>query len=441
MRLPVPPPLRLWLAGAFFVVAASFHAIFGEPDPAHAEVLSSAGGRTGSSLGLPPAHAELPASASPSHVPPSRAGEISPAGREETLLREIDLSEMERWWEELRRDYGPFLPREYDSPLSSLLREPGVLLNPGALLRAFVSYTFHEIGEVSGRLGMVLFLALFLTLLEHLETAFSFSAGGRAATTVGFFLLALFAFQGFSLAYRVALDGASRMVELMAATLPLFFTLYAVGGQASTAAFLHPALFSFLELASLLIYRAVFPLLFASAVLEIVSSLAPSFSLHRLGRLFRQGGLVVLGVILTLFLGLTAVYGGILAAGDGLFLRTSKFAASTFLPFFGKMFSDAVETVFGTSLLLRNALGTVGVAALAWATFFPAVKVFVLAFLYQFAAALVEPLGTREVPVLLGRISEALYALFTALVLVAILFFLFVAVLVFLAYPFATLGL
>lgn len=385
--------------------------------------------------------ADPPTSNSPSYDPRSRNEGVASPEREEALLREIDLRDLERWWEELRREYGPFLPRGYDSSLASLLREPGILLNPGAFLRALVSYTFREIGEVSGRLGVVLFLALFLTLLEHLETAFSFSAGGKAATTVGFFLLALFAFQGFSLAYRVALDGTSRMVELMAAALPLFFALYTTAGQASTAALLHPVLVSFLELASLLVSRLVFPLLFVSAVLEIVSSLAPSFPLHRLSRLFRQGGLVVLGITLTLFLGLTAVYGGVLAAGDGLILRTSKFAASTFLPFFGKMFSDAVETVFGTSLLLRNAVGAVGVVALAWATFFPALKVFVLAFLYQFAAALVEPLGTKEVPALLGKISEALYALFTALILVAILFFLFVAVLVFLAYPYAALAL
>jgi len=370
----------------------------------------------------------------------SQTKEVFPDNNAEEFLKEIDLGDINRWWEQLRHDYGPFLPQEYSSPLMKLLQEPGILLNPGTLFHAFFSYIFHEVGEVSGRLALVLSLALLLVLLEHLEMALSFSGGAKAATTVGFFLLALFAFEGFSIAYQMASHGASRMVELMTALLPLFFTLYTLGGQATTVTFLHPVLFAFMELSALLIYRIVFPLLFASAVLEVVSSLSPSFPLHRLSRIFRQGGLVFLGVLLTLFLGVTAVYGGALAVGDGLLLRTSKFAASTFLPLFGKMFSDAVETVFGTSLLLRNVLGVFGVAALLWAAFFPVVKVFVLAFLYQISAALIEPFGTKEVPALLGRISEALYSLFTALILVSILFFLLMAMLVFLAYPYATLG-
>ena len=45
-------------------------------------------------------------------------------------------------------------------------------------------------------------------------------------------------------------------------------------------------------------------------------------------------------------------------------MRTAKFLSGTFIPVVGGMFADAVEVVIGSALILKNAVGLLGVLAI-----------------------------------------------------------------------------
>ena len=43
-----------------------------------------------------------------------------------------------------------------------------------------------------------------------------------------------------------------------------------------------------------------------------------------------------------------------------LHLKTAKFAIDNFIPIVGKSFSDAISSVAGYSLIIKNAIGSIG---------------------------------------------------------------------------------
>ncbi|MBC7335788.1 MAG: stage III sporulation protein AE, partial [Clostridia bacterium] len=195
-------------------------------------------------------------------------------------------------------------------------------------------------------------------------------------------------------------------------------------------AVLHPLVLGSLALGGTLVKDVVLPLLYFAAVLNIVGRLSERFPISRLADLFKTLSGVGLGLFVTLAVGILAVHGVAAGAADSLTLRTAKFASTAFVPVIGKTLTDAVEAVAGASLLVKNAVGLLGLLVLMGIALFPAVKIAVLALIYHLTAALVQPFGDARISDTLQAMGGTLGLAFAAVVAVALFFFLALAVVV-----------
>lgn len=115
---------------------------------------------------------------------------------------------------------------------------------------------------------------------------------------------------------------------------------------------------------------------------------------------------------------------------DGVTIRTAKYITGNFIPVVGRMFSDAADTVVGASLLVKNAVGMVGVLILLLIVAFPALKILSLALVYSFSAAVMQPLGNSPIIECLSIISKTLIYIFAAMATVGLMFFLAITIIV-----------
>ena len=139
---------------------------------------------------------------------------------------------------------------------------------------------------------------------------------------------------------------------------------------------------------------------------------------------------LLLGLFFTIFLGVISVQGASAAVTDGITLKTAKFITGNFIPVIGRMFSDATDTVISASVLLKNTVGIVGVAILLMIVAFPAVKILMIAFIYKFSAAILQPLGGGPIISCLDIIGKSIIYVFAALAIVSLMFFLSITVIV-----------
>ena len=130
-----------------------------------------------------------------------------------------------------------------------------------------------------------------------------------------------------------------------------------------------------------------------------------------------------LGILTTLFLGIMAIQGVAGAVGDSLALRTAKFATDAFIPVVGGVFSEAVEAVVGSSLLLKNAVGIGGLIVICLMMVIPLLKIISLAFIYKLAGALIQPVGDNQLGDCLNSLGSNLLTVFGAVATVGLLFF------------------
>ncbi|MDI6870018.1 MAG: stage III sporulation protein AE [Bacillota bacterium] len=308
--------------------------------------------------------------------------------------------------------------------LRDLVRHPrqGLRLDGGALFQGVMRYFFRELLANARLLAQVVVLAVLLAVLQSLQGAFG-EEGESVAFAACYLLLLLLGVQSFRHAAGIGRRAVEDMVSLMEAVLPLLSTLLVSSGTPASAALLSPAVYASVTGLSALLDRVVLPFLFLSVVLGLAAQLSEKFPLDRLSGLARQAAVGVLGIAFAAFLGVMAVQGVAAPVADGVALRTGKFLAGNFVPVIGKMFSDAVEVVAGGALLVKSAVGLLGILLLAGFAFFPVLKIAAVVAVYKVAGALVEPVADRRLPRALGHLEGSLTVLAVVVGAAGVMFF------------------
>lgn len=348
---------------------------------------------------------------------------------ENTMLDTISLQEVDHYWKELINDYGGFIPDLKKTDLRSFLKDNGNISIKNTI-NGLLKYFSYELILNGKLLGSLLMLTLFSVVLQTMHTAFERSAISKVAYFVVYIVLIFIALNSFYLAFSYAKQTIDVMSSFMIALIPLILGLMATFGNIITVSFFHPIIILLINVSGVLVAHVILPLLFLSALLLIVSSLNEHYQVTHLANLFRSIGIGILGVFLTIFLGVMSVQGTASAIQDGVAMKTTKFITGNFIPVIGRTFTDATDTILTASLLLKNAVGIVGLVIIAFLALFPALKIFAIALTYKVAAAILQPIGDGPVITSLNTISKSIVYILACLLVVTLMFFLAIVIIV-----------
>lgn len=338
-------------------------------------------------------------------------------------LSELDMSEVENFVDQLNTEITGAVPELNFKELVIKIASRDVNWKPLDLLNNCLSYIFREVVANLALLGKLVVLAIICAVLQNLTSAFEKGTTGQLTYMVTFLVLITIALGSFGLAVQAGREVVDKMVAFMQALLPVMLTLLVAVGGIASAAILHPVIFTTITVIGTVIKNVILPLIFFAAVLDIVSHLSSRFQVSRLGGLMKTWSMGGLGILSTIFLGILAIQGVAGAVGDSVALRTAKFATDAFIPVVGGMFSDAVEAVVGSSLLLKNAVGIGGLVVICLMMAVPLLKIISLAFIYKLAGALIQPVGDNQMGDCLNSLGNSLLTIFGAVATVGLLFF------------------
>ncbi|MDA8442546.1 MAG: stage III sporulation protein AE [Peptococcaceae bacterium] len=338
-------------------------------------------------------------------------------------LDSVDLSKLQDFMRSMDQETLSYFPQLDLTNLMTKIKEGKVDFRPQSILAGIVQLLFKEVAASAGLMGKLVILAVLVGVLQHLQTAFDGSVG-KVAQTMSYLVLISIAITSLTLAMNTGKGAIDSMVGFMQALLPVLMTLMVALGNLSTAAMFHPFILASLSFISSIIKDIVFPLVFLGAVLVVVNLVSDRFKVSKLATLLNSAGKVVLGLSLTVFIGIMTIEGAVGSIGDGVALRSAKFATDAFVPVVGRWFSDAVEMVVGSALLLKNAIGIVGVVVILLLCLLPVVKILAIMIIYRVAAAVTQPLGNSELADALQAMSSSLTLVFACVASVALMFLL-----------------
>ena len=177
---------------------------------------------------------------------------------------------------------------------------------------------------------------------------------------------------------------------------------------------LEPTILFVITLVDNIIVKIIIPFSLISVALSIVSNISDKVRIEKLSKFLNSSAIWILGLILTIFVGVTSLEGSITSGVDGLTVKTTKAAVSSVIPVVGKILGDAVETVMGCTNILKNAVGIVGILIIIGICINPIIKILIVMIAFYIGAAICEPLADEKIVKLLEQIGKT-YKLFLAI--------------------------
>ncbi|HDR8067261.1 TPA: stage III sporulation protein AE [Bacillus cereus] len=344
-------------------------------------------------------------------------------------LDKLGIEDVKQFWDGLVIKYGGYLPESQKGSFMEFVKgEKEFSLKEWMI--GLLKYLFHELAANGKLLGTLIMLTIFSALLQSLQSAFSKSSVSKIADAVVYMVLIIFALNSFYVVMTYARETIQTMVDFILALLPILLALIATGGGVVSVSFFHPIIIFLMNTSGLLMNYIVLPLLLLATILSIVSTMSDQYKVTKLSKLLQNVSVGIIGIFLTIFLGVLSVQGTATAVADGIAVKTAKFVTGNFIPVVGRMFTEAADTVISASGLLKNTVGIIGLVILCLIVAFPAIQIFCIAFIYKFAAAVLQPVGGGAIIQCLDIIGRSIIYVFACLAIVSFMFFLSITIII-----------
>ncbi|WP_002145794.1 stage III sporulation protein AE [Bacillus cereus] len=344
-------------------------------------------------------------------------------------LDKLGIEDVKQFWDGLVTKYGGYLPESQKGSFMEFVKGEKEFSIKEWMI-GLLKYLFHELVANGKLLGTLIMLTIFSALLQSLQSSFSKSSVSKIADAVVYMVLIIFALNSFYVVMTYARETIQTMVDFILALLPILLALIAAGGGVVSVSFFHPIIIFLMNTSGLLMNYIVLPLLLLATILSIVSTMSDQYKVTKLSKLLQNVSVGIIGIFLTVFLGVLSVQGTASAVADGIAVKTAKFVTGNFIPVVGRMFTEAADTVISASGLLKNTVGIIGLVILCLIVAFPAIQIFCIAFIYKFAAAVLQPVGGGAIIQCLDIIGRSIIYVFACLAIVSFMFFLSITIII-----------
>ena len=181
---------------------------------------------------------------------------------------------------------------------------------------------------------------------------------------------------------------------------------------------------------SIIIEKGLVPLIAFSSVLAVAGNISDKVQLSGFCKVVKSISKWLMAAIITIFTGISAIYGFSSPALDAVSGKAVKFAVGSLVPVVGTFLSDTLETVVSGTRLMKNAVGTSGIIVMCVICVLPILKIGVIQLMLKLTSSIAEPLTDKRVSSMLWEVSESVTTIFAVVVMVAVLFMINISIMI-----------
>lgn len=222
---------------------------------------------------------------------------------------------------------------------------------------------------------------------------------------VQYILIVTLIMSNFTEIINLVKNTANDLVGFINVLMPLLLTLMVYTGSITTSSLLEPIILFAINLIGNLIKNILIPVVLIIVVFSIISKISERIQVEKISKFLRSSIVWGLGVVLTVFVGVVSLEGTLSSSVDGITAKTAKTAVSTVIPVVGKILGDVVDSVLGCGIILKNAIGLVGVIVVIGICIAPIIKIATLCIMYSLASAIVQPIADNKIVKVLDEMS------------------------------------
>lgn len=301
-------------------------------------------------------------------------------------------------------------------------------LSFSVLMKAVLSLFFKEVKSVLALVISIVTIALLCALLKNLQDSFANESISQVAFYACYALVIMILSKSFIISISVAQDVINDVSSFMNALLPILVTMIALAGGVTQAATLDPFVLGAVIFIPKIYTKVIIPMILMGFVLEFANNISEEHKITNLCKLTKQCILWLQGIIVTAFIALLTIRGITSSTMDAVTLKTAKFAVDNFIPIVGKTFSDAITSVAGYSLIIKNAISSIGLVVVLLILLYPIIKLVLMTFIYKICSALIEPVSDSRITKSLESAGSSMTLITSCVLTVSLMFFILIAI-------------
>lgn len=188
-------------------------------------------------------------------------------------------------------------------------------------------------------------------------------------------------------------DVLSKIMQIVS---PFLIAILIGTGAITTTGMIQPLLLFISSLIGFIVTYVVVPFISVSIALNIISTISDNLKFSEMSKLFNKCSLWLVGIVLTLFLGILGLETSLSSTVDSLTVNVTQAAVSNFIPVVGKFFSDSFETVIGATKIIGKTGGVVGIITIILISSIPLLKITAIMVVYMLIASVSQIICSNE---------------------------------------------
>lgn len=300
-------------------------------------------------------------------------------------------------------------------------------LKPAEILNKLLDNLLGEVRECAADVMTLFIIAAISGLITAVSKSFGGQSTGEAAFFACFTLMSAAAIKCFSVAMGYGTEVVTAMTDFITKLSPTFMLMMAASGRSISAASFQPVMSGAVYVVSVVIEKCLVPLIAFSSVLSVAGNISDKVQLSGFCKVVKSIAKWLMAAIITIFTGISAIYGFSAPALDAVSGKAVKFAVGSLVPVVGTFLSDTLETVVSGTRLVKNAVGTAGMIVMCGICIIPILKIGVIQLMLKITSAIAEPLTDKRISSMMWEVSESVTTIFAVVIMVAVLFLINIA--------------
>ena len=289
------------------------------------------------------------------------------------------------------------------------------------LSRNFLNLFGKEIKENLHSLVIILLIVLIHSILKAISVNLEENSVSNIIYYVQYILIVTLIMSNFSNLLKMIEETIENFIGFMNCLVPMLISLMLYTGSIVTSGMLQPMILFIIEFIGNIIKVLIIPIVSLISVMIIVSKISDRVQIDKIASFMKSSVIWFLGIILTVFVGVLSLEGTLTSSVDGITAKTAKAAVSSLIPVVGKILGDSVDSVLGCGIILKNAVGVVGIIILIGICIMPIIKLAMLSITYSMASSIIEPLADKKIVELLDEMGGVFKLLLAILSSVSVL--------------------
>ena len=295
-------------------------------------------------------------------------------------------------------------------------------INNQTIYKKVIILLGQEVSSSLKTLISILVIIVIHGILKSITDSLENSNVSQIIYFVQYILIVTLIMSNFTEIIKLVKETSNNLVGFINVLIPLLLTLMVYTGNIATSTILEPIILCASNFIGNIIADVLIPIVLIIVVFSIISKISERIQIEKMSKFLKSGVVWFLGVVLTIFVGVVSLEGTLSSSVDGVTAKTAKAAVSSVIPVVGKVLGDVVDSVLGCGVILKNAIGFVGVIVIIGICIMPIIKIATLSIIYSLASAVVQPVADEKIVKLLDEMSGVFKLLLAILCSLSVIF-------------------